>query len=222
MKKLIIGIILLGCMASGVWGQFNTGGAFDTAGKALGSYLLKSAARDSVNAGIAANTTLLPKASFGDSLFSRRGKEWLLPLPDACDTTASALDSTTVKLFSNIDGAKGQKKLFYVYGNASTAVDSTIWANTFYPKDVKPDSIYFYASTTDSSKTSYSVSIWDNSGTRIFSSGNVTFTNSNVFERKAYASPTFATIDEHAIVYRVRVTTAATAVQIGQVYFKRL
>jgi hypothetical protein len=209
----------------------------------LGEKLLASAVGDSVNAGLARVdstkitdgklsvsdvnqlSTLLGlrlfSSAFDDSLFSRKGKQWLVPLPISCDTTASAKDSTTVKQLFDFNGLYGRKELLYVYGNASAAIDSTIWGSTFNPQDDNPDSLIVWAYTTDEVNTSFSVEIYNSAGTIVYSSGNITLASATTWTYKGFAFGTFADLNEHAIIYRVRVVDAGDAIQIGQAYFKR-
>lgn len=161
----------------------------------------------------------LPKTSYDDSLFSRLGKIRPCPLPDYPDTTASALDSTTVKTVFNIDGSFGRMKQLLVYGNASTAVDSTIWGGTFIPLDDNPDSLFFYVAMADSANSSLYVEVWGPDGTVLFQSGRVTAGTG--YTRKSFPFTSFATLDEHAIVYRFRLLNAGDTVLIGQSYLKR-
>jgi hypothetical protein len=149
-------------------------------------------------------------------------KEWLVPLPNNCDTTASSQDSTTVKSLLDINGLYGRKHQLYVYGNASTAADSTVWGATFNPQDTNPDSLIVWGYTTDEVNTSFSVEIYNSAGTIVYSSGNITFSAATAWEYKGVAFGTFADLNEHVLVYRVRVLNSGDAVQIGQTRFKRL
>ena len=150
---------------------------------------------------------------------STNNKEWSVPLPDYADTTASALDSTTVKPLADINGAKGMKKYLFVYGNLSTAADSTIWLSTFYSQDANPDSLILWLAESDSANSQFYAEVWSPDGTVLFQTG---YLNAGTgATRKSFPFTSFATLDEYALVYRFVVLNSEDTIKVGQTYFLR-
>jgi len=164
--------------------------------------------------------TYLTKTTVDDSIKSWQGNEFPAPLPDVCDTTASSVDSTTVKVIANLDGAQGKKKMLFVYGNGSTAADTTVWVGTFKPQFLKTDSLYYWLAMADSANSAFEVEIWKPDGTVLYDSGRQAVGTALV--RKSAPMTGFTLFDEYAIVYRFKVLNAADTITVGQAYIKRL
>ncbi len=186
--------------------------------------LSQSDVDDSAAAAIARDTSKLTASAWAESLFSRLGKEWLVPLPDYPDTTlyGSVLlsDSTVTKPQFDIDGLKGMKKFLLCYGNLSTAPDSTAWGSIFYPQDDNPDSIKTWFAMSDSANSSLFIEVYNPDGTLLFTSGRITAGTTARLYTSAFTN--FATIDEYALVYRMVVLNSGDAIKVGPTYFKRL
>lgn len=206
-------------------------------------FVTKSSVKDSVDAALARNdssnytdgsfaiadvnqlnerlTEKLLKTTFAESLYANLGKNFSVGIPDYCDTTVNVADSVKVLARFDIDAPWGQKKKLIAWG-LGVDPDSTFWGATFIPRILYPDSIRWYAKTTDKDSSSYSVEVYDPAGSIVYSSGNVTFAADNTWEYHSDPFTEFAAgFEEHAVVYRIRVCNPYQLIEIGQVYFKK-